>query len=250
MEYISGKIAKIARDAAKFNTPFTTVAVRGTRLLIRVEGLGHAEIARPGDTVSPVSVGHRQHYGPVIDIFTRPKNLIVLLKDPQGHTGAVEVSTGAGKEVLSKSGQATGVSGQGESPRAAFNLGKAKIDELFGDAIKARPILPASFTLYFELNRSTLTPAAQELVKRIVAEVRRRPVSSVSIYGHADSSGNAGANMRISLDRANKVRDSLTALGLDSKNFMVDSFGDHDPVVRTAKGVAEPRNRRVEIVIR
>lgn len=35
MEYISGKISKLARDAAKFNTPYTTVAARGTRLLIR-----------------------------------------------------------------------------------------------------------------------------------------------------------------------------------------------------------------------
>lgn len=35
MEYISGKISKIARDAAKFRTPYTTVAARGTRMLLR-----------------------------------------------------------------------------------------------------------------------------------------------------------------------------------------------------------------------
>jgi hypothetical protein len=35
LEYISGKISKIAEDAATFRTPYTTVAVRGTRLLIR-----------------------------------------------------------------------------------------------------------------------------------------------------------------------------------------------------------------------
>jgi hypothetical protein len=35
MEYISGKISKIARDAARFRTPYTTVAARGTRMLIR-----------------------------------------------------------------------------------------------------------------------------------------------------------------------------------------------------------------------
>lgn len=35
MEYISGKISKIARDAVKFRTPYTTVAARGTRVLIR-----------------------------------------------------------------------------------------------------------------------------------------------------------------------------------------------------------------------
>lgn len=35
MEYISGKISRMARDAAKFRTPYTTVAARGTRMLIR-----------------------------------------------------------------------------------------------------------------------------------------------------------------------------------------------------------------------
>lgn len=36
LEYISGKIAKLAKDAIRFRTPYTTVGVRGTRLLIRV----------------------------------------------------------------------------------------------------------------------------------------------------------------------------------------------------------------------
>jgi hypothetical protein len=37
MEYISGKISKISKDAAKFRTPYTTVAARGTRLLVSVK---------------------------------------------------------------------------------------------------------------------------------------------------------------------------------------------------------------------
>lgn len=36
LEYISGKISNLAKDAVRFRTPFTTVGVRGTRLLIRV----------------------------------------------------------------------------------------------------------------------------------------------------------------------------------------------------------------------
>ena len=37
LEYISGNISKISKDAAKFRTPYTTVAARGTRLLIRAQ---------------------------------------------------------------------------------------------------------------------------------------------------------------------------------------------------------------------
>jgi hypothetical protein len=35
MEYISGKISEISQNAVKFRTPYTTVAARGTRMLIR-----------------------------------------------------------------------------------------------------------------------------------------------------------------------------------------------------------------------
>jgi hypothetical protein len=38
MHYISGVIAKLAPKSVKIETPVATVAVRGTRLLIKVEG--------------------------------------------------------------------------------------------------------------------------------------------------------------------------------------------------------------------
>jgi outer membrane protein OmpA-like peptidoglycan-associated protein len=37
---------------------------------------------------------------------------------------------------------------------------------------------------------------------------------------------------------------------IDIENIVVESYGEEDPIIPTADGVAEPRNRRVELLIR
>ena len=180
----------------------------------------------------------------------QPSNLIVMLGDPEGKTGVVEVITNAGSQTLTEPGSATGVSGAGEAPREPFDVSQREIVSLFGDAIKARPTLPKSFTLYFRPNSSILTDEAKSDVGKIAQEIRRRKVSDISIYGHADRTGSREINVRISLRRANVVRDALFAVGLDTSKITIDSFGDSDPLVPTPAGVAEPRNRRVEVIVR
>ena len=133
-----------------------------------------------------------------------PRDLVVLLKDPQGKIGQIEVTSAAGSQTLAEAGSATGVSGSGETPRSPFQIGSGDIDSIFGDAIKARPALPASFTLYFELDSSNLTPTAKLEVAKIVDEVRRRRVSEISIFGHADRTGSNAVNLPVT-DRCGSV---------------------------------------------
>jgi outer membrane protein OmpA-like peptidoglycan-associated protein len=179
-----------------------------------------------------------------------PRDLVVLLQDPEGKTGVVTVTTGAGAQSLTESGAASGASGVGEAPRTPYRVESGEIDTIFGAAIKARPELPASFTLYFRLDSSELTTAARLEIAKIVAEVRRRSVSEISIFGHADRTGTDAVNLRISEQRARIVRDMLDAAGLKGTTYIVQYFGDRDPLIPTAPGVAEPRNRRVEVIVR
>lgn len=179
-----------------------------------------------------------------------PSNLIVLLQDPDGTTGSAEVITSAGSQVLASAGQASGVSSASEKPRAPFTLSQSDLSDIFGATTRARPTLPVSFTLYFQPNSSFVTAAALTQVLRIVDEVQRRQVADVSVYGHADNTGDVNVGITLSLDRANAVRDALVAQGLDPGIITVASFGDRDPLVAAAPGVQEPLNRRVEVVVR
>jgi outer membrane protein OmpA-like peptidoglycan-associated protein len=177
------------------------------------------------------------------------KNLIVLLEDPEGKVGELEIAAGGSRQVLSKSHQATGVSSAEEAPRAPFIVSDEEIEKIFGDVIKERPPLPVSVTLNFQPGVSILVSAGPQ-IEQIVAEVQRRPVYRLSIYGYASITGNAASNLGIALLRARSVGRALASRGLDPQNFDVHSLLDREGVAPTTTGAAVPGNRRVEVVIR
>ena len=56
--------------------------------------------------------------------------------------------------------------------------------------------------------------------------------------------------MRLSLQRAILVRDYLVGEDVDASIIQVDSHGEGNPLFPTADEVPEPRNRRVEVLVR
>jgi outer membrane protein OmpA-like peptidoglycan-associated protein len=55
--------------------------------------------------------------------------------------------------------------------------------------------------------------------------------------------------MALSLRRANAVKDALVREGVPAQAIAVIGRGEAGLLVKTADGVREPQNRRVEIVI-
>jgi outer membrane protein OmpA-like peptidoglycan-associated protein len=70
------------------------------------------------------------------------------------------------------------------------------------------------------------------------------------VIGHTDRAGRSDLNYRLGLDRAQVAKDILVRAGLRPENIQVTSHGENDPLVPTADGVAEERNRRVAVTIR
>jgi outer membrane protein OmpA-like peptidoglycan-associated protein len=132
---------------------------------------------------------------------------------------------------------------------------------LSGGSVQARPLTtsydsllatmpppPRVFTLYFVEGTSALTPESAATL----AELRQAitPASEVQITGHTDTVGDAASNDKLSLDRAAEIRSALVAQGLPVANAKVTGRGEREPRVRTADGVSEPANRRVEVILR
>lgn len=177
-----------------------------------------------------------------------PRNLIVLLQDPDGKIGKVEVSTEVGSQMLTRLREATGASSAVEPPRAPFIMTEEEVNAIFGDVIKERPLLPASFTLNFQPGASIFATSGAQ-IDQIVAEVRRRPISRVAIYGYATSRGNTVINLGSSLFRARAVGSALASRGLDARNFIIDAIITPE-AADAAQGGTPPDNRRVEVVVR
>jgi outer membrane protein OmpA-like peptidoglycan-associated protein len=72
----------------------------------------------------------------------------------------------------------------------------------------------------------------------------------VVVIGHTDRVGNTQYNDRLSLQRAERVRDELVRLGLAARRIRITGRGEREPLVATDDEIPEPRNRRVEINVR
>jgi outer membrane protein OmpA-like peptidoglycan-associated protein len=107
-----------------------------------------------------------------------------------------------------------------------------------------------SFIVFFDFDKSDLTPAAQDTIRKAAAAYRTKGGAQIKASGHTDRAGTEAYNMALSLRRANAVKDMLVREGVPGADISVVALGEGQPMVATADGVREAQNRRVEIVIR
>jgi len=124
------------------------------------------------------------------------------------------------------------------------------IERDFAAVLAAEPEKPRRFLLYFVAGGVQLTDASAELIPEILAEVHARPVPEVAIVGHTDRKGTETANAELASRRARVVQHMVIDAGVASDLIAVTSHGERNPLVATADNVDEPKNRRVEVVIR
>ena len=112
------------------------------------------------------------------------------------------------------------------------------------------PGVARSYLVFFDWNRADLTPRATEIIRLAAGNARSANLTRIEVSGHADRSGDAAYNQRLSQHRAEAVATALMGEGVARGNISIEAFGEGRPLVATADGVREPQNRRVEIVLR
>ena len=79
--------------------------------------------------------------------------------------------------------------------------------------------------------------------------VRDRKPTEISIFGHTDATGAEDRNIKLSAERAKAVESILRKRDPALDRIEVQFFGSREPLIPTSPHAAEPRNRRVEIMI-
>lgn len=174
--------------------------------------------------------------------------LVVVLPGHDGKVGGVVVRREGAEQVLDKPYAAARV--LSESKLQAVQLSAAEVNDAFGPALAALPGKPATFLLYFLEGRDELTAASNAELSNVFAEIKRRPEPDVMVIGHTDNVGSDGYNDKLSLARAERMRELLMGLGIPQSRIQVAGRGKRESLVPTQNNVSEPRNRRVEISIR
>jgi outer membrane protein OmpA-like peptidoglycan-associated protein len=184
------------------------------------------------------------------DVQTAPArdDVFVVVPDPNGRAGKVVVVQD-GKEIVLDGPYAAARTGAGgRLERGAFTATDA--DKLFAPALAAQPPAPLAVRLYFVEGREEFTPDSAQALRSVLDEIKRRPAPEVLVVGHTDRVGTAPANDRLSLQRAERVRQELIRIGIPAASITVAGRGEREPLVPTGDQVPEPRNRRVEITVR
>jgi outer membrane protein OmpA-like peptidoglycan-associated protein len=110
------------------------------------------------------------------------------------------------------------------------------------------PARPRNYLVFFDFNKSDLSPQAVEIVAQAARNAGPANVTRLEVTGHTDTVGSDAYNMRLSRRRAESVAAELEKDGVPSSEIDISAKGKRDLLVPTADGVREPQNRRVQIV--
>ena len=177
-------------------------------------------------------------------------SLVVLPKEGDGHVGAVMVRPlGGGKAVFVNKPYVEASFCDSKMVRTSA-IDPKSVKETFGKTLTALPEQPSSYLVYFVEGTDELNPSAKGAIDRVVAEVASRPSPEIAVVGHTDFVGSDQYNDTLSLQRAFRVRDLLVQRGVPEKIIQPAGRGKREPLAQATSDVAEPRNRRVEIIVR
>lgn len=109
------------------------------------------------------------------------------------------------------------------------------------------PPAPKSFVVFFDFDKSTLSPQARAIIAEAVHNAQQRHAVRIVVTGHTDTVGSGAYNHGLSERRALSVKVEMVADGLPVGEIDTVGRGFADPLVPTGPGVREPQNRRAVI---
>ncbi len=106
-----------------------------------------------------------------------------------------------------------------------------------------------TYLVFFDWDRADLTERARQIVAEAADASRHVQTTRIEVNGYTDLSGTAAYNLKLSVRRARSVEAELVRDGVPAGEIEIHGYGEADPLVSTAKGVREPQNRRVQIIL-
>ena len=97
----------------------------------------------------------------------------------------------------------------------------------------------------FDTASAALTEASKKTLDRAAEMLFRFPEKRVEVQGHTDASGQPGANMRLSIARADAVYQYLVEKGVSADRLLVNGYGDQLSIADNNTSEGRQRNRRV-----
>ena len=98
--------------------------------------------------------------------------------------------------------------------------------------------------VFFATNKSILTTASRDTLRKQAAWMRKNSDITFSIEGHADERGTREYNLALGERRANAAKDYLMTYGISGSRLTTISYGKERPVNSGSTPLAWSQNRR------
>lgn len=94
-----------------------------------------------------------------------------------------------------------------------------------------------------------MLPGSEPELERLVGIMKQNPKIHIELGGHTDNEGYRSANIRLSQQRADAVRNYLIEKGVDARRIRSVGYGPNHPVAPNDTEDNKAKNRRVEVEI-
>jgi outer membrane protein OmpA-like peptidoglycan-associated protein len=103
--------------------------------------------------------------------------------------------------------------------------------------------------IYFGTGTSNakLTLKSNTSLDQVVRIMNENPGLHIRVEGHTDNMGNDDANMKLSEDRANAVKDYLVSKGISADRISAEGFGETQPIADNNTASGRTKNKRIEL---
>lgn len=181
-----------------------------------------------------------------------PLTKVTLLPQADGAASAVLVTSSTSSK---KSEQLLNVPyqqaiGQEDKVLKVATTSAAEVQKAHPQLFAAMPSKANKYILNFLPGGTNLTPESESQLPALMADITQRSGADLVVTGHTDTTGALAANDELSLKRARVVAQLLVSKGAAESRIEAVGRGKRELLVPTADEVDEPKNRRVEILVR
>ena len=122
-------------------------------------------------------------------------------------------------------------------------------------AAPATPAAPVSEKVtfaadaFFDVDKAILKPEAKAKLDDLVSKTKGINLEVIIAVGHTDSDGSDAYNQKLSVRRADSVKDYLVSKGVEKNRVYTEGKGEKQPVADNKTKEGKAKNRRVEIEV-
>lgn len=103
--------------------------------------------------------------------------------------------------------------------------------------------------MLFDTGSARLRPEANAQLRSAAEMLKAHPNTNVKIEGFTDNVGSAAANLKLSQERANSVRNALIAMGVAPDRLTAEGSGEANPVGDNTTAAGRAMNRRITMEV-